>query len=206
MIYPDDFINKIICGDCLDVMKKIPDNSIDAIITDPPYERKYSYLYPAIAEQASRVLKPGGSFLTIIPHYNVPEIMEKVTKYLKFRWMCCMWQDIGHHKRMLVGIEVMWKPIAWWTKGTFVRNFRGYVRDGFSNSAKEKDLHKWQQNLDWGDFCMYFVEPGNIVLDPLIGSGTIAISCIKKQVSYIGIEKEEKYCDIARRRIDELHG
>lgn len=33
----DDFVNKIICGDCLEVLKEIPDNSIDAIITDPPY-------------------------------------------------------------------------------------------------------------------------------------------------------------------------
>jgi DNA modification methylase len=35
--YPDDFINKIICGDCLEVMKDIPDKSIDMILTDIPY-------------------------------------------------------------------------------------------------------------------------------------------------------------------------
>lgn len=35
--YPDDFINKVILGDCMEVMKKIPDESIDLIITDPPY-------------------------------------------------------------------------------------------------------------------------------------------------------------------------
>lgn len=34
--YPDDFINRIICGDCLEVIKQIPDNSIDSIVTDPP--------------------------------------------------------------------------------------------------------------------------------------------------------------------------
>lgn len=37
MIYPDDYVNKIICGDCLDVMKGIPDKSIDLVLTDPPY-------------------------------------------------------------------------------------------------------------------------------------------------------------------------
>ena len=37
MIYPEDFINKIICGDCLDVMKDIPDGSINLSIVDPPY-------------------------------------------------------------------------------------------------------------------------------------------------------------------------
>lgn len=39
MKYPDDYINKIICGDCLDVMKGIPDDSIDLIVTSPPYNK-----------------------------------------------------------------------------------------------------------------------------------------------------------------------
>lgn len=33
----DKFANKIICGDCLEVMKEIPDNSVDLVLTDPPY-------------------------------------------------------------------------------------------------------------------------------------------------------------------------
>jgi len=37
MKYPDDYVNKTICGDCLEVMKDIPNNSIDCVITDPPY-------------------------------------------------------------------------------------------------------------------------------------------------------------------------
>lgn len=37
MIYPDDYINKVICGDCLEVMKEMPDGCVDMVITDPPY-------------------------------------------------------------------------------------------------------------------------------------------------------------------------
>jgi len=37
MKWPSDFVDKIICGDCVEVMKEIPENSIDAIVTDPPY-------------------------------------------------------------------------------------------------------------------------------------------------------------------------
>ena len=36
IIYPDDFINRIICGDCLEIIKEIPDNNVDSIVTDPP--------------------------------------------------------------------------------------------------------------------------------------------------------------------------
>ena len=42
MNFPDEFLNKIICGDCLDVMKKIPNNSVELIVTSPPYNLKNS--------------------------------------------------------------------------------------------------------------------------------------------------------------------
>jgi site-specific DNA-methyltransferase (adenine-specific) len=42
MLYPKDFKNKIICGDCLEVMKEIPDGAIDLIVTSPPYNLKNS--------------------------------------------------------------------------------------------------------------------------------------------------------------------
>ncbi|MGB3208928.1 MAG: DNA methyltransferase [Crinalium sp.] len=40
--FPDNFIDKIICGDCLQVMRQIPDASVDLIITSPPYNLKNS--------------------------------------------------------------------------------------------------------------------------------------------------------------------
>lgn len=43
MKYPDDFINKIICGDCLEVIEEIPDNSIDLVVTSPPYNCGIDY-------------------------------------------------------------------------------------------------------------------------------------------------------------------
>ncbi len=42
MKYPKDFINKIICGDAVDIMKMIPDESIDLVVTSPPYNLKNS--------------------------------------------------------------------------------------------------------------------------------------------------------------------
>lgn len=37
MIWPDDYINKIICGDCLDILRGMPDKCVDLVLTDPPY-------------------------------------------------------------------------------------------------------------------------------------------------------------------------
>lgn len=42
MVFPSDFVNKIICGDCLTVMKQMPDECLDLVVTSPPYNLKNS--------------------------------------------------------------------------------------------------------------------------------------------------------------------
>ncbi len=40
--YPDDFVNQFICGNVIDVMKQLPDDSVDLVVTSPPYNLKNS--------------------------------------------------------------------------------------------------------------------------------------------------------------------
>src|SRR5437588_7979061 len=77
-------INKIFCGDCLDVLKIIPTNSVDLIVTSPPYADRRIHTYGGIhpdeyvkwflprAEEFKRVLKPTGTFIL-----NIKERVEK---------------------------------------------------------------------------------------------------------------------------------
>lgn len=79
MIYPDDYINKVICGDSLEVMKGIPDNSVDLVLTDPPYG--YSFMgkdwdkaVPSVEtwKECLRILKPGAfCFVMSAPRQDV---------------------------------------------------------------------------------------------------------------------------------------
>jgi DNA modification methylase len=69
--YPEDFINKIICGDCLEVMKDIPDNSIDLVVTSPPYDnlreyKGYKFDFEGIAKELFRTIKVGGVVVWIV--------------------------------------------------------------------------------------------------------------------------------------------
>ena len=61
MKYPDDFINKIICGDCLKIMKDIPDNSIDLIVTDQSKANEASLSAQELIESIN---KTGKTLLT----------------------------------------------------------------------------------------------------------------------------------------------
>lgn len=105
--FPDDFINKILCGECLSVMKLMPDKCVDLVFTSPPYADvkkyedqdsihpdKYVEWYLPIAEQIFRVLKPNGSFyLNICPkikegerHLFVFDLVASLKRQVGFRF------------------------------------------------------------------------------------------------------------------------
>ena len=61
----EEMLNKVICGDCLEVMKDIPDKSIDLVLTSPPYDNLrdyngYSFDFEGIAKELFRIVKEGG--------------------------------------------------------------------------------------------------------------------------------------------------
>ena len=122
-------LNKIYHGDCLDVMKTFPDNSIDLIITSPPYaerrkstyggikESEYVDWFLPIASEIKRVLKPSGSFfLNIKPHTQNGERSLYV-----FDLVCSLKRELG-----FLFIEEYC-----WTKNAFPTGSHGRFKNGF---------------------------------------------------------------------------
>ena len=56
--------------------------------------------------------------------------------------------------------------------------------------------------------CEYFIKTysnkGDIILDPFIGSGTTAVAAISTERKYIGFEKDDKYFEVAKNRLEKL--
>lgn len=195
----DDGTIQLYRGDCLKLLPDMQDESVDTLITDPPYSRKFLPLYGGIAATAPHLLSDGGSMLAIVPHYAIPQVLVDVGTYLKYRWMLCMWQNQGSHPRMGMGIEVLWKPIGWWVKRAWPRG-RGFIRDGFVNTHDGQALHKWQQGITWAEYCLHITRHQPVVCDPLMGSGTVGAACIKAKRPFIGIEIDPTAFDIAVQR------
>ena len=92
MKYPDDFINKIIQGDCLDVMKDIPDKSIDMILCDLPYGTtacKWDTIIPfePLWEQYKRIIKDNGAIVLFAGQpFTSFLIMSNITDY-RYNWI-----------------------------------------------------------------------------------------------------------------------
>jgi DNA modification methylase len=186
---------------CFNIFDKIPDESIKVVVLDPPYAKQYLNLYIDILPHIYRILQKGGSYFAIIPHYAMPEIIAETSKFLKWRWIICMNQEKGNkHARMRIGIQVLWKPIGWWVKGAY--RHKGFMRDMFF-CEREKTLHGWQQSLSWASYCLQVTSPGDIVLDPFMGTGTVGVACKKLGRNFIGIELDKETFEIAKKRIEE---
>lgn len=201
-------INQIICGDCNDVTKEFPDESVDLIFTDPPYTKDCIYLYRYLADIGSRLLKPSRFLVTIVGHYAIDDILEYFKDSdLDYRWIFCLNQFNGPHARLRVGIEVMWKPMLVFVKKTW-RHGLGYLRDGVEITGKggiKKEHHKWEQDLSFAEYYINKLSAENeIVLDPFCGSGTFCLAAKKLNRNFIGIDISEDYCKIAIDRINNV--
>jgi hypothetical protein len=180
---------RLIQGDFREVGKEIPDNSIDLIPTDPPYGVKSLYLIKELGIFANRVLKPGASVLTF-PNYDVPGTLrlleESGLKYvgdivIKHTGVCGM--DYPNN------IRRTHKLMYWFVKGT-KPNTNGIVEDFIESKQPDKSLDVWAQSTVEADYIIRKLTVGEnqIVLDPMMGTGTFGIAALKLKRKFIGIE------------------
>ena len=80
--------------------------------------------------------------------------------------------------------------------------FTNYPRQTLFVSCQREGLHPTQKPVALFECLIQtYTNPGDIVLDNCMGSGTTAVACIKTKRRFIGFEQEEKYCEIAQKRI-----
>lgn len=190
-------------GEFREVMASIEQLSVDAVLTDPPYPREYLPMWGDLGRSSGRLLKRGGSLLAIAPHYAIPEIISAVNVWLKYRWLVAMKQESGAHPRMAMGIEVTWKPVIWWVKGAWPVG-RGFMRDSFENTPPDKAQHKWAQSRTWAEAMLRFVPADGVVCDPLMGAGTMVLAARAARHPVIGIDNDERCCEITAKALDEM--
>jgi DNA modification methylase len=202
-----DYLDKIILGDFRDVLKNIPDDSIDMVITDPPYPKKYSYVWEPLFEESARVLKPRGNFISLCGHYQLPLVLSTGEKYLRYWWI--LWMKQSRLNRLIgKGVAVLGKPAVWFLKERR-RDFRVYkfpidtITSSLSEDKFAKEYHKWGQSVNW--FAHYIGEltlPGEVVLDPMCGSGSSIIACKLLDRHFIGVDNDPHAVETTRQRLD----
>lgn len=196
-------LNQLHIGDHKVLARKIPDNSIDLIFTDPPYPHENEHVYPEMMDYAARILKPGGSLMTLCGHYQLHRVIMAALGYgLQYYWVGWMRQPAS---TTLMGKRVVCtgKPMLWFTKGPRPNFVWGFWWDGYYQGVREKAFHEWQQSLGWGYHSMRnLTKPGDIVLDPFCGGGTIPCAAIALSRQWLSFELNPDTAAIANERIN----
>jgi site-specific DNA-methyltransferase (adenine-specific) len=190
-------------GDCIEYMRSMEAGSVDLIVTDPPYPKEFEHLYGDMAREAKRVLRHGGSLMTLCGHYQLARVIPAINEHLKYRWLV-KYDQPGSHARMAMGIMVTWKPFLWFVND--VLSPRRNVTDCAIGKKRSKTSgHPWEQEMGYALWAIQnLTDPGDLVLDPFLGSGTTAIAAILEGRRFVGIELDPKYYEMAQRRIEQV--
>lgn len=199
---------KLIHAKIEELYQVIDKESVDAIITDPPYGKEYLDLYEELAMFGAYALKPGKSLLTMAPQRYLPDILDKMRGSLDYHWVHCNLTGHNWPRGPLFHDKVMsqWKPIIWFTNGEYQGD---YVPDIYQKpkTKTSKKFHKWQQ--DEKVICELIenhTNPGDVVADPFCGSGTTIRCCVRLGRKAIGADCDHKAIEISEREMSTIRG
>lgn len=267
-----DYLNQVLQGDCGEVLKELPDDTVDLIFTSPPYADQRKNTYGGIspqhyvewfmprAEQFQRVLKPTGTFILNIKERVVDGerhtyVIELILEMRRQGWLWTeefMWHKKNSHpgkwpnrfrdnwerliqfnksKAFNMYQEAVMVPVGDWAKDrlaklsqTDLTRDESRVGSGFGknvsnwvgremvypnnvlhmatecynrnhSAAFPVDLPKW--------FIKLFTQPGDLVLDPFLGSGTTAVAALQLGRNFVGVELMPENVATANARISE---
>jgi site-specific DNA-methyltransferase (adenine-specific) len=263
-------VDRIIAGDSLAVLKGVPDNSVDLIVTSPPYADrraktyegvkpdKYVEWFLPISDELKRVLKPTGSFVLNIKEIVVDGerstyVMEIILAMRKRGWLWTeeyswhkkncypgkwpnrfrdAWERCLHftrQKKFAMYQEAVMVPMGDWRHAR-LKNLsetdrtrdNSHVSSGFGKNISNwvgRDLAYPSNVLHMATECgnknhsatfpvalpawfiQLFTKPGDVVLDPFVGSGTTAVAARELKRHYLGIDISREFCEIARKRV-----
>jgi len=208
----------IYCGDCLEVMKQIPDKSVDLVLTDPPYGIDYSRhisngIHSKIANDTTlnwldntlnntnTLLKDNGSLYMFCSWHNVEVFKIAINKFFEIRNML-IWNKQGNGMGDLTTTYGSIYEICFYANRSpqLLNGNRNCDMLTFSRSGNE--LHPTQKPIDLIKFLISkSSNETDLIMDCFLGSGTTAVACKQLNRRCIGIEISQKYCDIAVQRL-----
>ena len=191
-------------GDFIHLIKTVPDNSIDLILTDPPYPKEYLSLWNDLGKQAERILKPSGFLIAYSGQNHIIDVLNILKKNLNYYWLGTLYHKGSAAQRFETHMFNRGKPILFFQKPPYKKQ-HGWIDDVIISEEPNKLIHEWGQNVfPLVKIIEAFTKPGETVLDPMFGGGSVIEACIKTKRNCAGFEIDKKYYDIVNNRISEV--
>ena len=232
-------------GDCLELMKDIPDGSVDMILADLPYGTtacKWDTIIPfePLWEQYERVIKDNGAIVLTAAQPFSSALVASNFKGFKHEWIwekergtgfqVAKYRPMQKHEHVLVfskgGKRVNYYPIKEKLEKPLKSRSAGTKSESsplanrsdyeiiytdkhplsilkFSRDNKNR-MHPTQKPVALLEYLIKtYTSDGETVLDNCMGSGSTGVACVNTDRNFIGMELDDKYFEIAKRRISE---
>lgn len=214
--------------DCLEGMKRIPDGSVDLIVTDPPYKitprgsfggtggilkdelnmkgKVFVHNYIKISDwigELYRVLKESGHCYIMCNNTNLSEFLIQIKEagFNIFKTLIWKKDNCITNQYYMDSHEY----IIFCRKGKAIKINNCGTKSVLEVANPKNKKHPTEKPVE---LMKILIEnssnPGDIILDPFLGSGTTAVAAVNTNRHYIGFELDEKYFDIACQRLDEV--
>ena len=205
---------EVLRGDCLEVLPTLADKSVDLVLTDPPYGIKINRRAKLVGTATHRSRKATAhGWDDKPPDPRVwPEIFRvshnQVVFGANYFWeqfyssQCyIVWDKRGDLPEVpFCPTEFAWTSFVKEPSKRYVIRNHGFIRD----SKDPRTGHPTQKPTELlARILEDFTRPGDLVLDPFMGSGSTGVACLNTGRRFIGIEKDAAYFDIARQRIEQ---
>lgn len=186
----------------LEEIGQIQSGSVDLILTDVPYDRKFTKQFEDLGKFAARVLKDGGVFCVYVGVIQVANAIKSFTKHLEYQATAfSSWSGDGPVIQSLQCVSQN-TPVLIFSKGKWKRTTRWY--NSFYNESAEQDLHQWQKPIsDVEHWLLSFSDPESVICDPCAGSGTTALACHRNGRNFVGGDIDKDAVRLAQKRLSQ---
>jgi ParB-like chromosome segregation protein Spo0J len=190
-------------GDFREALADIPDQSVDAIVTDPPYDSAGLAVFEDLGKFAARVLKPGRLLVAYVGKLDLETEITALSKHLDYTWCGAVFLPGQHSEVRQLLIHSRWRTVLMFSAGRFKP--RTWMLDAFSSESRDErtlDDHKWQQSVPpFERWVEQASKPGELVVDPFVGSGTVGIACLRTGRRFIGCDIDPASVSLAIERL-----
>lgn len=231
MKFSDNIVNRIHCCDNQELFAALPDESVDLILTDPPYKNYRSnrpvthkklkrmaageFHLELFARESHRILKNGCHLYCFCDHLTFPRIREELERAGFLYKNCLVWFKNNHGSGDLRG---NWAPrhefIIFASKGrpkplngrrrsnVLVKNLRRGTIEFFPKVSNYRYQHGTSKPVDLLRILIQASsQRGDLVVDPYGGSGSTAEACLLEERRFILAEIDPDFHRIAEKRI-----
>lgn len=227
----EEWLNRIYNHDCIEAMKRLPNESIDLCVTDPPYKTITGGDSNGKNSTRPKGMLSGNKKLFKHQKLKISDWIGELYRVLKSGTHCYIFTNSLNIKEMLDESEkagfklhnlLVWEKNNCTPSQFYMKNceYILFLRKGKAKWVKDiggsKTVHKFTNIIGSKihptekpvDLLEFYIknssEENDIVLDPFMGSGATAVACINTHRKYIGFEVDEEYYDVLNNRIQSI--